>query len=63
MTRSAWRLTCDMLAVYRLAILITQDAILDPVRQRLKGKLPELITCRWCGGIMQHGRRYNVTDE
>lgn len=32
MTRSAWWVFCDALAVYRLAVLVTRDAIMEPTR-------------------------------
>lgn len=51
MTHSGWWLTCDALAVFRLTILVTQDAIFAPIRDRLKGSLHELITCAWCSSI------------
>jgi hypothetical protein len=36
MTHSAWWLTCDALAVYRLAKLITADTITEPLREKLR---------------------------
>ncbi len=36
MTRSAWWLTCDALAVYRLAVLVTKDTITEPAREWLR---------------------------
>ncbi len=36
MTHSAWWLTCNALAVYRLAILVTRDTITTPLREWLR---------------------------
>jgi hypothetical protein len=35
MTHSFWWLTCDVLAVYRLTLLIVKDTITEPIRRRL----------------------------
>lgn len=67
MTHSAWWLTCDALAVYRLAILVTKDTITDPIRAWLGkpwsyGAAPgaysgvrwrafQLTGCTWCVSI------------
>lgn len=67
MTHSFWWLTCDALAVYRLAVLITKDSITAPLRDWLiampttwrspservspRPRLAEFITCPWCVSI------------
>lgn len=36
LTHSWWFLACDVLATYRLAVLITEDKITDPAREWLR---------------------------
>lgn len=59
LTHGFWFLIVDALAVYRLAILITQDAITARFRDLLTGRAPLVkrprvavfITCPWCVSI------------
>lgn len=54
LTHSFWWLTCDALAVYRLAVLVTKDEITAPARDAiLKRSEPAFlfITCPWCVSI------------
>lgn len=54
MTRSAWWIFCDGLAVYRLAILVARDRILEPARAWLRprsSRLSYLVTCDWCVSV------------
>lgn len=40
------------LAVYRLTLLVTADAITGPLRGRLpEGRLAELLGCPWCSSV------------
>lgn len=39
MTRSAWWLTCDALAVYRLTLLVVKDTITEPLREKLRARV------------------------
>jgi hypothetical protein len=67
MAHSFWWLTCDALAVYRLAILATKDSITDPLREWLgkpwayggsphsyrgaRWRAFQLTGCPWCMSI------------
>lgn len=52
---SLWWLAVDALAVYRLAVLLTQDTITARLRGRFIERGPQaianLVTCQWCVSI------------
>lgn len=39
------------LAVYRLTLLVTSDAVTEPLRERSSGWLGELLSCPWCSSM------------
>lgn len=54
MTHGFWFLTCDGLATYRLATLVSRDYITWPIRQAILRRSEsafQFVSCQWCTSI------------